>query len=1416
MSNIVCGQRNEDSFFHNFEEVFTAYQEGRFELIKRHSNQISKIRNVCQQTVLMQGLDHPNLVQDFISWKICDLHSKDRDKNNAFYLAIQCRSLSLPIFYRHINILNFNYSNVKGKTAVHLAIEAGDARTLLHLIKARANINELLKVGKYEFSPLLYAVSLGEKECVDLLISKERVKFEVGGIGFLLHVAAFYQQPEMLYHLLHHPKATVLKMGDYVNKPNSCKCRTPISIAAKNGDLESIRHLYEMKADLRLSDSSGNTPLHLAAKAQNALTLHFLSTLQSNLQITNKFHQKALDLLEKESFVYNVFVNILDSKPNVRLNAYAELPKNFALGIDPFLCLGILQIFEEENVIIQRITGNGPSALLAVLLAVGYTVNELLTLEDPLFSFFSKELPFPGWECRLKEMIVSHPLVAHQVDPLEIFRIWVEDLIERKSGKKLLTFDELKELADHNKKNKHLILLIENVKDKTITRFDSEDSKNDNVIISDVLKIAIGIPVTKVHPSIYFKSHNDRVCASVKYKHAKLTTQSPLVKTYDQKKYKKPGKGEECYHNKRTIAFAMHEENLKSCNRTLKLEKVDREESEAQLILRGKSAAITYFKEKKQQYRNFFSISGTVKRLRKYITNAPHDDFIGRSKDLEILRSYYDIDSLDRKASIINLYGQVGVGKTELAIYFALKHEKEFSFIQVIDCTNENSMLLSYKRMADIFEIEFHKEIKLKDLMARVHLKFETDFIAQPWCLIFDNVNEEISLPCKSGLIFIITTEDSERDTSWNKHELLGLTEEESHQFFPNLDQKLVQELNGFPILLNLAKNSIESLGYSSKQYLESIQGSVHPLWENVKNYHQKNVRAALEIQLNHIEKNYPLASEALEYMAYLSPNSISQSFLYYFPKARGKDLQISDPLERFLLLKHDKVNRSISINHLIQVVLQKIISEKKREREIFEKMLLWIVNYSHQFDYRQKKSWFVGEEIHEHFSFFSKKYDKIWNIPSGTNAIKSRVIILNCVASWLGEIRGMPDLALTYLDKALDYCKILPNLQIDSLFFKARCYWKLHRYEESLLLFEEIIELKRRNPKDSYVDLLTILNTAGDCLFNLGKTENAIALYSEALKYCDAYDHSLLKHLRQAIKACQLTTTTPAVNVMNNEVIYVKGSLLPPWKSYGYSSSKINGDVQNTECQGPFKFYKEKENEEIEPSKVKFKEPFIEVKTTDFYKLPSQVEIVNKPESEDFKQVFSKTNLNHDNDIKMLKNNIKDRIIQYGKSHSLTADAWINLGHDLSKKLYFVNALECYRKALIIYREFVFDPETSPDVAKCEIYNGHSLARLKKHSEALIHFANGSRIIYRNYKNEILKDSLNISKIKEDLKDNLKMVVNSIKQTVHCEHPIELIVEFKDYCQQVFGDQSSFTTYLEQLSNLEIQNENTSTCILL
>ena len=96
-----------------------------------------------------------------------------------------------------------------------------------------------------------------------------------------------------------------------------------------------------------------------------------------------------------------------------------------------------------------------------------------------------------------------------------------------------------------------------------------------------------------------------------------------------------------------------------------------------------------------------------------------HADFIGRE---EYLKSLEEI-CLQKKTDVpvAVLWGEGGIGKSEIAIAFANKHLKRFAIIYWIDCATEESYRESYYQLAGSLNIPLNQKEGLLELVQKVH-----------------------------------------------------------------------------------------------------------------------------------------------------------------------------------------------------------------------------------------------------------------------------------------------------------------------------------------------------------------------------------------------------------------------------------------------------------------------------------------------------------------------------------------------------------------------------------------------------------------------------------------------------------------------------------------------------------------------
>src|SRR5947209_15910980 len=98
----------------------------------------------------------------------------------------------------------------------------------------------------------------------------------------------------------------------------------------------------------------------------------------------------------------------------------------------------------------------------------------------------------------------------------------------------------------------------------------------------------------------------------------------------------------------------------------------------------------------------------------------------------------------DRRQVMI-LHGMGGIGKTQLAVEFARKHQKAYSSIFFVDADSKDSLLHSFLAIFRRIAVEGHSRednsaAQLEEMAKKVLTWFDSEGNDR-WLLIFDNVD---------------------------------------------------------------------------------------------------------------------------------------------------------------------------------------------------------------------------------------------------------------------------------------------------------------------------------------------------------------------------------------------------------------------------------------------------------------------------------------------------------------------------------------------------------------------------------------------------------------------------------------------------------------------------------------------------
>ncbi len=267
--------------------------------------------------------------------------------------------------------VNVNATEHDGTTALHWAVQHGQADLVKALIRARANVN--LK-NRYGVAPLWLAATNGDNASVEALLragaDAETTRGESGET--VLMNAAMSGSPGVVQRLLAY--------GADPNAKDGVRGQTALMWAAAEGHPDAARVLVEVGADLEAKSSTGITPLMFAIRAGHIPTTLALLDLGANLKalapdgtthlglaLINAHWELAAALLDRGA---DANTNDPRGRP-LHLVAYMRRAEN--RGLSPWMP--------------RKATGKIDSIDLAKkLIAMGAKVNDRLDYKNPNYN----------------------------------------------------------------------------------------------------------------------------------------------------------------------------------------------------------------------------------------------------------------------------------------------------------------------------------------------------------------------------------------------------------------------------------------------------------------------------------------------------------------------------------------------------------------------------------------------------------------------------------------------------------------------------------------------------------------------------------------------------------------------------------------------------------------------------------------------------------------------------------------------------------------------------------------------------------------------------------------------------------------------------------------------------------------------
>jgi Tfp pilus assembly protein PilF len=498
------------------------------------------------------------------------------------------------------------------------------------------------------------------------------------------------------------------------------------------------------------------------------------------------------------------------------------------------------------------------------------------------------------------------------------------------------------------------------------------------------------------------------------------------------------------------------------------------------------------------------------------VFNVPERNpfFTGRELMLTALRERF----LSGKphAHVQALYGLGGIGKTQIAMEYAHRHRKDYSFVWWMPAEERTPIELLYSKLASRLELKASEGKNLDTIrhVLRRHLGQRND-----WLLIFDNANnlEDVLdfIPKETNGHVLITSRSPDWETIAVSTHVRELERTDSIKFLRQrtgrneadlMCFRLAQALGDLPLALEQAAAIIEQTKISFSVYLKKFETHWAELLKRGREGSQypDSLAMAWELSFRQVEEDAPASAELLNLCSYLAPESIQKSMITNAATALPSSLaqmtrtalslnEAIDPLRRYSLIETDE--KTLSLHRLVGAIA--------RDRLTVEEQLRWataavrVVKRSFNFDSQDPATWADAALMVPHARAAAENARHI-------GAANEDVIdLLNDVGRVLLKHGRFKD-ARTVLEEAFGMARDQYGPQHPTVANVANNLGRvLQRMQEPWLArpyLEMALGIDQEKYGDSDPHVATVANNYGLCLYATGELENARNHFDYAL----------------------------------------------------------------------------------------------------------------------------------------------------------------------------------------------------------------------------------------------------------------------------------------------------------------------------
>lgn len=301
------------------------------------------------------------------------------------------------------------------------------------------------------------------------------------------------------------------------------------------------------------------------------------------------------------------------------------------------------------------------------------------------------------------------------------------------------------------------------------------------------------------------------------------------------------------------------------------------------------------------------------------------------------------------------LHGMGGVGKTQLAIEYAYRHQAEYDLVWWIPAERPGQIGQSLVELANRLGLKTSSEANIAGPAVREALREGRPYAR--WLLIFDNAESPERVrhyfPTGGSGTILVTSRNRRWSLVGGSLEVDVFTREESKELLrrdgapieEDEADRLAEALGDLPLALEQAAAWRSETGMPVAEYLRLFESKRSELLEvSPPLDYQLPVAAAWNVSLDHVETRSVAALRLLQLCSYFAPGPISRAI---FSGLGGGsivpelDHALNDPIRlaralreinRYSLARIDHRTNSVEMHRLVQAVLINRMTPEERE----------------------------------------------------------------------------------------------------------------------------------------------------------------------------------------------------------------------------------------------------------------------------------------------------------------------------------------------------------------------------------------------------------------------------------------------------------------------------------------------------